>query len=491
MNHTSFFEEPNLQFGLDTFICPRFGIENFSPYDINSVRPERIKIGIIGKGSSVPDFLLWLESCQDFIPGKKSIIRPNPNLFPSFPGFNKKIAFKSELIFDDTFVRSVANYKFVELKDKSATKKKEIICDLYFNEIKYLAQNKKPDVIICLLPEEDIPLQDDDETEDEDIEEKDELKNIEDVDSEAEEESEELEYDDDYEFDLRRMLKAKSMEYKIPIQIIRDRILKPTSGMQDKATIAWNLFTAIYYKAFGTPWAMIRNENLPPSCYAGISFYQSRDKKSIQTSVAQIFNEYGKGVVLRGSEVEINKEDRQPHLTEDQAFEILNKALEEYKSTLEIFPARLVLHKTSNFTEEEIRGFEGVLIKNKIAKADFVTILKSNIRLYRNAKYPPRRGTLLSLTHKHHIFYTRGTVEYFRTYTGKYIPQPLGIRIFRCDSSVNLIISEILSLTKMNWNNTQFDRKYPITIESAKKVGEIMKYIPRDRTPEIRYSFYM
>jgi hypothetical protein len=43
----------------------------------------------------------------------------------------------------------------------------------------------------------------------------------------------------------------------------------------------------------------------------------------------------------------------------------------------------------------------------------------------------------------------------------------------------------------MNWNNTQFGRKYPITIDSAKKVGEIMKYIPKNKTPEIRYSFYM
>ena len=32
----------------------------------------------------------------------------------------------------------------------------------------------------------------------------------------------------------------------------------------------------------------------------------------------------------------------------------------------------------------------------------------------------------------------------------------------------------------MNWNNTQFDGKYPITISCARRVGEIMKYL----TPE-------
>ena len=159
--------------------------------------------------------------------------------------------------------------------------------------------------------------------------------------------------------------------------------------------------------------------------------------------------------------------------------------------SLEIMPSRLVLHKTSNYSDNELKGFNRAILENKISSADYVTILKSNIRLYRDGNYPPRRGTLLSLTEKHHIFYTRGTVEYFKTYPGKYIPQPLDIRIFRCDSSINLIMSEILSLTKMNWNNTQFDRKYPITVESAKKVGDIMKYISKDKAPEIRYSFYM
>ncbi len=44
---------------------------------------------------------------------------------------------------------------------------------------------------------------------------------------------------------------------------------------------------------------------------------------------------------------------------------------------------------------------------------------------------------------------------------------------------------------KMNWNNTQFDRKFPITIECSRNVGEILKYVPTDLKPQIKYSFYM
>jgi len=43
----------------------------------------------------------------------------------------------------------------------------------------------------------------------------------------------------------------------------------------------------------------------------------------------------------------------------------------------------------------------------------------------------------------------------------------------------------------MNWNTTQFDNKYPITISCAKKVGEIMKYLNDSDIPKESYAFYM
>lgn len=43
----------------------------------------------------------------------------------------------------------------------------------------------------------------------------------------------------------------------------------------------------------------------------------------------------------------------------------------------------------------------------------------------------------------------------------------------------------------MNWNNTQFDGKYPITIGCARRVGQIMKYLGEGDKPQISYSYYM
>ena len=40
------------------------------------------------------------------------------------------------------------------------------------------------------------------------------------------------------------------------------RLIDRSKDMQDEATIAWNFFTALYYKASGTPWALIIGRDL-------------------------------------------------------------------------------------------------------------------------------------------------------------------------------------------------------------------------------------
>ena len=59
------------------------------------------------------------------------------------------------------------------------------------------------------------------------------------------------------------------------------------------------------------------------------------------------------------------------------------------------------------------------------------------------------------------------------------------------EQSADFLAREILGLTKMNWNNTQVDGKYPITLSCARKVGEIMKYLEEHDHPQIRYGYYM
>ncbi len=78
------------------------------------------------------------------------------------------------------------------------------------------------------------------------------------------------------------------------------------------------------------------------------------------------------------------------------------------------------------------------------------------------------RGTHVELDRSQHLPYTRGSVPYYKTYPGRYIPQPLDVRIIESEASPSSICAEILGLTRMNWNNTQFDGKYPITVSTLR-----------------------
>ncbi|WP_121355801.1 argonaute/piwi family protein [Flavisolibacter nicotianae] len=477
-----YIEEPSLQFGYNQHLCPKAGIADYSPFDIGNVRPEKIVVGMVGKSESIEKICTWMEGCRTEVlakPAKKGK-QQNLNLFPAFCGFNTSNGFHSEVKWDDNYLRKINNSDFEDIHKREIDLSDSIkeVANLYLNEIKYLAKNKNPNVILVILHEDlmkhIIAATFSPQTDEEMIVSKEEEEDI-----------------TEYEQNFRRYIKAKAMQHKIPIQIVRDRISNPTGEMQDPATIAWNFFTALYYKAAGTPWALIRKDMSESTCYAGISFFKSRDKKSTQTSIAQIFNELGKGVILRGEEIKIPKDDKTPHLGELQAYNLLSQSLKEYLEAVKQTPTRLVLHKTSNFNDAEIDGFKAAAKEYHIAQVDLITILDTSFRMYRENAYPPLRGTHLSFSNKHHLLYTRGAVPYYETYAGMYIPAPIEVRLYHYDESPNTICDEILSLTKMNWNNTQFDRKYPITIECARNVGEILKYLEEGDNMELKYAFYM
>lgn len=115
----------------------------------------------------------------------------------------------------------------------------------------------------------------------------------------------------------------------------------------------------------------------------------------------------------------------------------------------------------------------------------------SGVRFLRIGAYPPLRGTFLQLGDDKYALYTHGSVEFFATYPGMYVPQTLGIRVERAEQGPLSLAQEILALTKMNWNNTQFDNYEPITLKAARKVGSVFKYLKPTDPFQSRYSFYM
>jgi hypothetical protein len=468
-------EEPLLEFGGATHVCPRAGITNYDVFDSRfSARRDRILVGAVGTSDTLERLQNWLDRCSKPIPAKLNA--KQLNLYPPFCGFNSGSGFKATLVIEDQITRAINQSEIKRvLRIKEWDNLVTEAVDLYYQQVRFLAQNRNVDVIICIIPTGLYKVVSKESHEP------------------VEEPLDDEEITESFETNFRRALKAKTMHLGKPLQLMRELSAEPNAKtQQDDATKAWNFCTALYYKASQTvPWKLVTNINRPSICYVGIGFYKSRDKKTLNTSLAQIFDELGRGVILRGTPVDLNKDDRRPHLKEEQAYDLLQRALKEYSIAVGSSPGRLVLHKSSNFSGEEIDGFGEAVAESRINAVDFVTILKTDLRLLREGIYPPYRGTHIEIDEKTHLLYTRGSVSYYETYPGLYIPQPLEIRIVESDESPGVICKEILGLTKMNWNNTQFDGKYPITIECARRVGQIMKYLSEDEQPQIRYSFYM
>ncbi len=107
------------------------------------------------------------------------------------------------------------------------------------------------------------------------------------------------------------VFKADVIQLARPVQVVRPatyggdvhhftRDGTAIREMQDEATRAWNFFCALYYKAGGIPWRLARESTDLMTCYMGISFYYDPASETLRTSVAQVFNERGEGMVVRG-----------------------------------------------------------------------------------------------------------------------------------------------------------------------------------------------
>lgn len=482
MIRVSHIDEPELEFGGNMrHVDVRFGLIDNGPFDVGlETRPSEVRIGLIGTAQTLDLSASWLERCQGGIDAKPS---KQPNLFPPFPGLGEDGAFRCEFSTPDSLQRMLPEKT---MKDVIARPSQpEIVraaVDMIVEEVKDLADGSPPNVILIALPIELITAVYvlSDLTKDEESEAPDPSKPI----------------------NFHGALKAACMRYRTPIQIVWPSTLDATAKIprkikqersyrvQDDATRAWNLTTALYYKAGGLPWRLKRDPRELRTCYVGVSFFRSADGETVQTSTAQMFDERGEGLILRGEPAAENSDDRKPHLSAEHAFDLLKRSLKTFRHQHGHYPARVVMHKTSNFDEDEIDGFNQALDELDIDYGDYLYMAKSFMRLYRTGLYPPLRGTLIRLDPSQAALYTKGSVEFFRTYPGLYVPKPVLLRAQRLGQPMTHIAEETLALSKMNWNNTQFDGGMPVTIVAAKQVGEILKYVEGDHYAP-RYSFYM
>jgi hypothetical protein len=474
----SFLSEPELDFGNGRHVDIRFGISDYGPHDVGEkLAPREIRVGIVGVPEHTELATAFLERCRTEIPGAQT---RQPNLRPPFPGFTPEAGFCSTLSLSDRLTRTIPARRFEDLRrtDDANRMVRESVSQI-IAEFEYLHRNERPDVLMCAVPQQLVDLMNPD--------------------------LRPAIAPGEFALNFRSMLKASAMHLP-PIQLMLPSTSDPTRArkakktkvvrqIQDDATRAWNLHSALYYKARGRPWRLPRDSTAFTTCFVGISFYHALDRSTVLTSMAQVFDERGDGVIVQGGRAEVSKDDRTPHLSEPDAHDLLRQALREYRATHGTLPARVVIHKTSSFTPTELAGFRTAAVVERIDRLDAISVSDgTSHRVFRYGAYPPLRGTLLALDERDHLLYTRGSVEFYATYPGLYVPLPL---LFRCEDveqGPQQIAREMLGLSKLNWNQTQFDGGVPITVVAARQVGGILKYVDLNPDPPkiaARYSHYM
>jgi hypothetical protein len=468
-------QEPLLEFGdAGLHVDPRVGLIEHGP--LQPVAGDRVRIGVIGTAETADGFARFIERCKTGIEGKKS---PLLNLYPPFPGIGNQNPFRC------TFEVDGAARRIIPLRDieriitipKQPDAVRAAVALFAGQAGAMLEGSARPDVIVAALPVDLIfkvvnakfSPEEDDEPED--------------------------------ELNFRDLMKARMLLLSVPSQIVWPtlwddkakipRKLKETlRQVQDPATRAWNLLNALFYKAGKAPWRLPRQEGAFMASYLGIGFYRDLSGQRLLTSTAQMFDERGRGLILRGARAQTDKGDRHPYLDRNDAYDLVARSVRAFRAHHGHAPARLVILKTSRFEVGEVDGIAQAADEMQIDRRDLVWVSENPpVTLVREGNYPPLRGSYLQLG-KDALLFTRGSVPYYRTYPGLRVPRPLLLRPHSCDSSLPELAAEILALTKMNWNTTQFDQASPIPIRAARQVGRVLKHVSFSQADQSDYRFY-
>src|SRR5262249_48081833 len=144
-----------------------------------------------------------------------------------------------------------------------------------------------------------------------------------------------------------------------------------------------------------------------------------------------------------------------PHLSADQANRLVTLVLERYRAELKQQPVRAVVHKTSTFWPAEREGFIDAL-KNQVARFDLLSVIRDDqVRLLTEYKFPPLRGTRFQVGDLDFL-YTNGFIAALGEFHGSHVPAPIRISDhIGQDTSREMLLKEVLILSKMNWNSAR------------------------------------
>jgi len=500
-----YIDEPELVFGHGQVLqSPKDGLLLFGPLS-DSHGPVKLRVGIIGRPDGIKRYQRWVEKINDYIPAQRS----DATHHVAFPGF--------EAVFDCKWptspvcrltVTDEALAETLYLDDKHEAIYKTV--GLYVDEIeRYLREEESHvDLWFVIIPEEVYTYGRPKSYIPKELRQESALKmsmkraqSLQQQPSLFTEENEAAEVYK-YEVHFHNQLKARLIDSKAVIQVVRETSLIPEDfkrddgnlvrRVQDAATMAWNITTTAYFKASGRPWKLA--DVREGVCYVGLVFKQDMTSLTAGNACcgAQMFLDSGDGLVFRGAVGPWYSETtKEFHLTRDKARELMQMVVASYKHQHGKPPVELFIHGQTRFNDDEWQGFQEVVPEE--TKLVGVRIRDDKgVKLFSLGKEPVLRGTVLPLSKRRGYLWTRGYVPRLQTYAGREVPNPLFIEICRGKAELKQVMCDIMGLTKVNFNRCEFADGYPVTLRFADHVGEILTATPdAQEKPPLPFKHYI
>jgi hypothetical protein len=204
-----------------------------------------------------------------------------------------------------------------------------------------------------------------------------------------------------------------------------------------------------------------------------------------------MFLDSGDGVVFKGALGPWYNEDTGDfHLSYEAAKALGELAIKSYTKKAGGLPKEMFIHGKVRFEPKEWAGFTeaagtatnmvGVRIREE-----------KNLKLYRKGQNPVLRGLANIRSERSAHLWTRGWTPRIQTYPGREVPNPLIIDISKGDADINVVLKDILALTKLNYNTCIFGDGMPITLKFADAVGEILTAGPIKDIPPLPFGHYI
>jgi len=312
---------------------------------------------------------------------------------------------------------------------------------------------------------------------------------------------------DEDEFDLHDYIKAVTAARGIPSQILRQgRVMTYPC----RCSVMWRLSLALYCKAGGIPWKLASPE--PESAFIGLSYAvrtTARRGPRFVTCCSQVFDSDGAGLEFIAYETDdFHTERDNPFLSRGEMRRVMARSLTLYQRRhLGLTPKHVVIHKSTEFKEEEIEGCFDVW-----SGADAVDLLQiqqdtpwrgirsdpshGRPRTPLPANYPVERGSYVQLGGKEVLLWTQGNApsvvgggNYFKE--GKGIPSPLLLIRFAGHGSWQEGCRSVLGLTKMDWNTDSLYDRLPVTLGYAQTLARVVKRMPELESKPYQFRLFM